>query len=175
MSSEKNTGTTKQKRHKSVLILDGFSRQVLPMQRSFYKSGYHVAIAAPHRFCAGFFSRYVHKKIIWPSLYKNEEETLSELIRYLENNKTDIVLGLSDKTAGLISKHQEKINQQSCIATPPYERLARALDKIKTMQFCMMNNIPCPITINGGVKEIEGLESKIQFPIINKPNRGWVL
>lgn len=157
---------------KCILILDGNSTQILPIIRSFYRSGHKISIVSPHWICAGSFSRYKHAQLIWPDLYKNDHDTLNRIIQYLENNSTDLILGLSDKTAGLLSKNLEKLKQYTRVITPSYKIFNIAADKYKTMSFCMENSIPCPLTLDGGSADIDNIEHAISFPIIVKPKTG---
>ena len=160
------------KEKKNILILDGVSSQGLPIMRSFYKSGHKVTIVSSHRLCAGFFSRYAHKKMIWPLLYKNDSNTLNRLINYLKKNKIDLVLGLGDKTAHLLSKNKKKLGQLTKTIVPDYEVFSAASDKLQTMKFCMENGIPCPLTLDGENVNIGIVETLIKFPVIVKPKKG---
>lgn len=157
---------------KTILILDGISSQCLPIIRSLYKSGHKIAIITPYRSGSGYYSRYTHKKLIWPLLYKDETSTLAKLLDYLRVNKTDLVLGLGDKTASLLSKNQREIQQYCHVIVPDFDVFSIAADKLNTMQFCMENEIPCPKTIDGENIDIQGVESRLKFPVIVKPKIG---
>ncbi len=154
------------------MVLDGASSQGLPIIRSFYKAGHKVTIVSPHKLCAGHFSRYAHHKLVWPLLYKDENNTLNRLIDYLKSNEIDLVLGLGDKTAQLLSKYKRKLSKYTKITAPDYNVFTTASDKLDTMNFCMRNGIPCPLTIDGESIKIGDIETHIRFPVIIKPKRG---
>lgn len=157
---------------KRIFILDGISSQGLPLMRSFSKSGHQVTILSPHKINAGFFSRYANKKLVFAHLYDDQDATYNWLLEYLGKNPTDLVLGLGDKTAKILSKHQDEIKTHTNLIVPDFAVFSIASDKLKTMQFCMENQIPCPFTIDAEVSNIEHHISKIRFPVIVKPKVG---
>lgn len=157
---------------KSILILDGVSSQALPIMRSFYKAGNQVTVVCPHRLCAGYFSRFAHKKVIWKDIYQEDDKVLDVLINYLGEYSVDMVLGLSDKTAALLSRNKELIHLYTRTIIPDYNVFLIASDKLRTMQFCMQNNIPCPYTLDSDRLDLNKLEEIILFPVIVKPKIG---
>lgn len=156
---------------KNILILDGSSSQALPLIRAFRKSGYHITIIIPHRFCSGSLSRYVNKTIKFP-ISANFDNSLEWLKKYLSDGKTDLILGLSDKTAWFLSENKKELSRFTQIIAPDFDVFSIAADKQKTMQFCMKNRIPCPYTIDDGNLNIQEIETQIQFPVIIKPKIG---
>lgn len=155
-----------------VLILDGKSSQCLPLMESFYKQGCYVTVVSPYWETAGHFSRFAHKKLIWKSLYVDEEETFRMLLKYLISNRNDLVLGLSDKTSLLLSKYSDKLKELTALNIPKWDNFTIAVDKFRTMKFCMENSIPCPFSIDAEDYNLEQIKTAIQFPVIVKPKWG---
>jgi len=154
-----------------VLILDGDSRQGLPFMRSLRKAGHHVAVVCPWKSCPGFFSRYPNKRLIWSGI-EDEQCFYDKLLTYVKNDNCDVVLALGDVTAILVAKHREQLSKYVKTAVPDYDTLIRAADKSQTMDFCMKNNIPCPITFDPSQRSIEDIINEVPFPIMIKPTRG---
>lgn len=155
-----------------ILLLDGASNQVLPIMSSLYKSGHIVTIISSRRLCSGFFSRYAHEKILWPELFKEESATLEKLKNYLATTKTDLVLGLADKSIRFLSDNYQHLKHLTNIVLPNHATLSIATDKFKTMKFCMEHLIPCPYTIDGECIDFGNIERNFKFPVIVKPKIG---
>jgi len=157
---------------KRILILEGDSRQCLPFIRTLRQEGHHVTIVCPWRCCPGFFSRYPNKRLIWPDIYHDEEGFRKALFNYIKKEKTDIVLTLGDGAAILIAKHREEILKYVKTHVPNYEILRYGADKSLVMDFCMKNNIPCPLTYSDKKESLDKISSKLPFPVLVKPVRG---
>jgi len=160
------------RKEKKILILDGGSSQALPLMRAFCKSGHHVTIMIPHRMCSGFFSRYANRKILHKKLWRDEKNAVQWLNNYLNKNKTDLVLGLSDKTARILSANKSILEKHTKLIVPQYSVFSIAADKLKTMRFCMENRLPCPYTVDGKNIDFGIIENKLKFPVIIKPTFG---
>jgi len=157
---------------KSILVLDGNSSQCLPLIGSFYKLGYKVVLVCPGIFSAGYFSRYVHKRVIWPRITGNEEEFYELLIGHIASNKYDLVLGLGDVSAGVLSRNKDHIEQHTKTMVPDYHIFSVAADKYQTMKFCMKHDIPCPVTLDSESDLTNPSRFEINFPVVVKPKKG---
>lgn len=151
-----------------ILVLDGNSSQCLPLVRAFYKKGYYVTLVCPTRFSSGYFSQYINKRLIWPGITENEEKFLQVFKDHIKKNKYKLVLGLSDASTRMLSYHKEEIEKFVKTVVPDYKYYSVAADKYLTMQFCMEENIPCPLTY-----EIDKANyNKLDFPVVVKPKIG---
>jgi predicted ATP-grasp superfamily ATP-dependent carboligase len=159
-------------KRRSILVLDGGSSQALPIIRSLYKSGHHISLVIPHRFCSGFFSRFAHNKIVIKRTADSKGLTLQWLISYLSSNRTDLVLGLSDSTAKLLSVNKKQLSKYTKIIVPDHDIFFTASDKLNTMRFCMEQSIPSPYTVDGENIDINSIELQLKFPVIIKPTVG---
>lgn len=153
---------------KQILILDGNSSHCLPLMKSLEKMGHAVTVVCPSVFSCGYFSRYGQKEI-WPRITGNEDEFYRLLVNKISTVEYDLVLGLSDTSARLLSQHKSAIEKYVSTIVPDVEIFEKAADKFLTMQFCMDNGIPCPATIDG---DADLLISDITFPVIVKPKVG---
>ena len=157
---------------KHVLILDGDSRQGLPFMRWLRKAGHHVTVVCPWKFCPGYFSRYLNKRLLWQDINEDEQGFYSALLDYLKRGNCDVVLPLGDVTAHLVSCHKEEVLQYAAVPVPDYEIFMRAADKSWTMDFCMKNDIPCPKTFDPSQETLDDIIQKLPFPVMVKPVRG---
>lgn len=157
---------------KSILVLDGNSSQCLPLIRSFYNLGFKVDLVCPGVFSAGYFSRYAHKRIIWPRITGNEKDFYELLIRHIASNKYELVLGLGDVSAGILSRNKHEIEHYSKTLVPDFDIFSVAADKYLTMKFCMNHDIPCPVTIDSESDLMDPSRFEINFPVVVKPKKG---
>lgn len=157
---------------KTVLVLDGNSSQCLPVMQSLYKKGYKVVLVCPGVFSAGYFSRYASKRLIWPKITYNEDKFYEILINHISLKNYEFIIGLSDKSTELLSKNKRKINQYTKNIVPEYSIYMLAADKYQTMQICMDNNIPCPVTLDAENLNSADFGRKLKFPVVIKPKVG---
>lgn len=157
---------------KQILILDGNSSHCLPLMRSFVKNGHWLTVICPGRLSCGYFSKYAHVKQIWPRLTENRGDFYRLLLDKLKNEKFDLVMGLSDVSAALLSANKKEIEKYTRCLVPDYHVFQRASDKYLTMKFCMENGIPCPVTIDGDSEDAAALMERLTFPVVVKPKTG---
>jgi len=157
---------------KKILMLDGNSSQCLPLMRSFYKKGYWVTLVSPSKFSSGYFSKYANEKLIWPKITGNEDEFYGVLLKHIKSTNYDVVLGLSDVSSGILSYHKSEVEKYVSTVVPDYQTFSIAANKYATMQLCMKNEIPCPLTFDDNEAYSEELKKKLNFPAVVKPKKG---
>lgn len=156
-----------------VLILEGYARQALPMIKAFYKLGCTVTTLNASRLDVGYTSRYPHNKIIGICSRDDYEGTVYQVRELIQTKKYDLVVPLVDFSADLLARNYEEFRKYAKVATNPFDIYDLAQDKLKTMQICMENNIPCPQTLTG-IRNVESLKDiDIKYPIIIKPRVGY--
>ncbi|HHX70055.1 MAG TPA: ATP-grasp domain-containing protein [Gallicola sp.] len=156
-----------------VLILEGYARQALPMIKAFYKLGCTVTTLNASKLDVGYASRYPHYKKIGICSRNDYKGTVRQVRELLQTNKYDLVVPLVDFSADLLARNYEEFRKYAKLATNPFDIYDLAQDKLKTMQICMENNIPCPQTLTG-IRDVESLKDiDIKYPIIIKPRVGY--
>ncbi len=157
---------------KSILVLDGNSSQCLPLIRAFYKDGHRVSLVCPGICSSGYFSRYVNKKLIWPKITGNEKRFYQIFFDHIQKKDYDLVFGLSDVSTAMLAYHKSDIEKYVQTVVPDYKIYEQAADKYLTMQLCMRNKIPCPLTFNDKEISEENFKEKLKYPIVVKPQKG---
>lgn len=156
-----------------VLLLEGYARQILPMAKAFRKLGCVVTTLNASKLDVGYVSRYPNHKIIGCCSRDDYEGTVNFVRNLLKTGEYDLVVPTVDFSAELLSKNKEEFSQYAKIASNDWLVYEIAQDKLKTMEVCMKNNIPCPITLFN-INSIEDvMKSKIKYPIIIKPRIGY--
>ena len=155
-----------------VLILEGYARQALPMIKAFRKLGCTVTTLNSSKLDVGYTSRYPNYRIIGTCSRDNYEGTVEQIRQMLKTKKYDLVVPLVDFSAELLSRNYIEFIKYAKLATNPFDTYDLVRDKLKTMQICMENDIPCPKTLTG-VNNLEYLKNiDIEYPIVIKPRVG---
>lgn len=157
---------------KKVLLIDGGSRQVLPMIKGFNKLGCEVSVYCSSKLDVGYVYRYTHKKVMGVFDMKNPSLTYEGIKKAVISGGYDLVVPMNDFAALILSEHKEELSPYSFICVNDFDVFSLAIDKKKTMQICMQNDIPCPKTA-----EFESIsdfdDSDWKYPLVIKPRSGY--
>lgn len=155
----------------NVLLIEGRARQVLPMAKSLRELGCVVTTYNGSRLDPGYASRYPQRKLL--AFFDIHEPGKSYLaIRSeLEKYHYDLVIPMNDDVAILLSQHKEELESLTTIAVEDWTVFQMASDKLKTMQVCMENKLPCPLSFNDKQDYLAN-KNEVQFPIVVKPRTG---
>lgn len=155
----------------SILILDQ-GRQALPFLKSFAKAGYHTSVVCNTRLSESYFSRYPDRRLLWPGYMDDREGYEEKLFEYLEKNQTDVTISVGDITSDILARNKERISGYTNLTSPDYKVFIQAADKLKLMQYCMRNALPCPRTYDLNDSILKDVPQLLDFPVIVKPIRG---
>lgn len=153
---------------KSVLLLEAYTRQVLPIAKGFHRLGWRVLTLNSSRLDLGNATRYADRKIIVDSAILEDETWLMATIDVLlETEKIDLIVPLSDFSANTLSKNKERLSGKVRMAVNDPDVFSLAYDKLRTMELCQALGVPCPATplSPSSVNEIEALG----YPLVAKP------
>jgi len=154
-----------------ILLLDQ-GRQSLPFLKSFSNAGHQVFIVCNTRICEGYFSRYPARRLLWPSYMKDPQAFKKQLIEFLKKQDIDVTLCVGDVSAEILSKNKDEISKYTKTTVPEYSKFIEVSDKLKLMEYCMENDIPCPVTHNLNKDTDINFIHEMDFPVIVKPRRG---
>ncbi|MBZ9652565.1 carboxylate--amine ligase [Psychroflexus montanilacus] len=156
----------------TVLVLDQ-GRQSLPFLKSLRKSGHTVISIYSSKLSEAYFSRYPSKKLRWQSPMKNPVGFYVQLEHFIKTNTVDLVIGVSDFSAEILSKNKDEISKYTKLLVPDYQLFSKVVDKYLLMKHCMNNDIPCPTTYDISSKEdLDKFKNQLIFPVMVKPKRG---
>lgn len=149
-----------------ILVLNGERRQILPIIKGLAELGCYIVTLNNSKLDVGYTSRYPNERLIVPQEYLNGD--YYSYIRMLaETERFDVILPLSEETMGLVTLHSEELKQYVRLPIPDRHIFLKAYDKQLTMEICMDNHIPCPITRRTD-ESIDELIEKVGFPLIAK-------
>ena len=161
----------------SVLLLEGFARQVMPMMQALHDLGCKITTYNTSKLDMGYTSRYPNRKLLAFWDRNDEEKSYKALLDVLMNDKYDVVIPMTDFSATMLSRHKDEIIKYSHPAVNDWEVFIQAGDKLNTMVACMDGGIPCPHTLRD-VKEVQDVMTAISnhelsYPFIIKPRIGY--
>ena len=156
-----------------ILLIEGRTRQVMPLMESLHKLGCHVTTYNASRLDMGYASHYPDKKILSFCDAKDPEKSWKAISTELKTKHYDLVIPLNDFVAIMLSEHKEELKPYVTIAVNDWNVFQYASDKLKTMKVCMENGIPCPKTFlaDENLTNLSSLDLK--YPICIKPRTGF--
>ena len=154
-----------------VLLIEGGTRQTLPMAYAFKKLNCFVATYNKSKLDVGYSSRYPDKKYKGYFNKDDEDGTYAAVLNILKTDKFDLVVPLSDFSAIMLSKHKNEVSAYACVAVNDYGVLSYASDKLKTMRAAADIGVPHPRTYFD-VTCVEDLKNA-DYPIVVKPRTGY--
>lgn len=154
-----------------ILFLDQ-GRQVLPFLKSCRRKGHEVIVVCNTRLSEGYFSRYASKRLLWPSYVDDRQGFEAELLEYLSNNNIDVTISVGDVSSDILSAKKLMVTEFTHIVSPDYPVFIQASDKLRLMNYCMMNELPCPKTYRLDSETVGRIDELLSFPVIVKPTRG---
>lgn len=154
-----------------ILLLEGNARQILPMAKNLRRLGHYIVTLNSSCFDFGYVSRYPNKKYLKNYNVDDEEGTLNIIKDIIINEKIDLIIPMNDDIAILLSKYKHEFTELCEVAVNDWDIFNIASDKLQTMNVCMQNNIPCPITALDKDSYIANKES-FKYPVVIKPRTG---
>ena len=146
-----------------VLVFDGGSRQILPILKELHDLKCNVTTFCITKLDNGYVSRYPNHRIL-----RGDADYYDRLIMELQNGNYDVLLPLSDSTMDIVTSHYDELIKYVKIPTPDRVTFLRAYNKQETMEICMDNKIPCPITKRED-QDLYDFVNQVGFPLIAKP------
>lgn len=157
---------------KRILLIDGGSRQVLPMIKGFHNLGCYVTVYCNSKLDVGYVYKYSSCKIKRTFDPLNVEKTTEEITREIQTGKYDLVIPMNDFAAFILSKNKSNLCRYAKIYVNDWDVYELAYDKMKTMRICMENQIPCPRTAL--IDTLSSFDdSEWRYPLAIKPRSSY--
>lgn len=155
-----------------VLILDGDTRQSLPVMRALRKGGHKITAACESRLGLGWLSRYSDRGVLVPSPTHQPNAFLEAVLRLLRRDPHDVTIPLFDLSAHVVSRYEEELAKYTNVPLPSHRVFMLARDKAHTMRLCQENHLPCPRTFFPDDQTIEEIRDQADYPLLVKPRIG---
>jgi D-aspartate ligase len=154
----------------SVLVLEGDTRQCLPVIRALKARGHTVTIACPSRLTLGWMSRFPDRRLLLPS--PSDEgggPFIAALSRVLERDRPDVTLPLFDPGAHAVAQHRDALTLWTRIPIVDLDTFMLARDKANTMRLCQEAGVPAPLTWFPEREPIGDIAARATYPVLVKP------
>lgn len=133
-----------------VLLLDGSSRQLLPILYDIKELGCHVTTLNSSKLDNGYVSRYPDEKIIVKN-GKSSRDIFNEAIdREICSGKYDVVVPFGDASTDYVTANEDKYGALIGLACAPRASFVQAYNKQRTFEKCLEAGVPCPFTRQDG-------------------------
>ena len=153
----------------SVLLFGNGGRQALPITKGFSNLGCKVTSYCESRLDTGFLTRYADERIVYSPRNAQGKSFDEYGLSLIKTGNYDLVVPLGDVTATLLSKNKAELEKYAYIFANDWEIFSKVIDKIKLMELCQDNGIPCARTIisDDPLKELD--KTDINYPVVIKP------
>ena len=153
----------------SVLILGAHNKAALPLIESAHAHGRRVIAASPLRWCLGFYSRCVSRRLRYPSAEHAPAACLDSLLRYLARHPVDMLVPVGDSGTELVARHQDALRRYTRLALPPYAVFRAGRDKILTLQAAARAGVAIPRTWYPEGQALTEIAREAPYPCLIKP------
>ena len=154
------------------MVLDGYGRQIPSILKQLHDLGCIVTTINASRLDVGCTSRYPQRAVIVKGIREDKVIYEKAIRKELKKNKYDVVFPMLEPSTEIMHKlKRQGVLRDIKLIAAPYEAFVKAYDKQLTMETCMDNGIPCPITKRDS-ETLDEFLSKVSFPLAAKPRKG---
>lgn len=154
----------------NCLILDAEMQCALPVIESLHKNGFKVTAASPKRINMGFFSRYVDKRLLYPSPVNQADAFLEKIFELVRRQQYDFILPTDDVSSEILTAHKDQLQAYTRLPVVEHDIFMKARDKSLTLKVAMRHGVPCPTTFFPDEESIESIAENAAYPVLIKPN-----
>lgn len=159
-------------KEKKVLIVDGGSRQCLPMIRGFKKNGFSTFVYCTSRMDLGYRYKYTDRHLLFKDTFSDPHITFLNILAALKQYSFDLVVPMNDYFATVFSKNKSELSRYARIYVSDWPLFLKATDKLETMKICMASDIDCPKTAL--FEDIEKFDDSLwTYPLVIKPRTSY--
>jgi D-aspartate ligase len=153
-----------------VLIVGAEENPSLPIIHSLARQGLEVHVASHKSVCVGFYSRYAHKRFLYPSPFTDENGFVNQLLDYIKKEKFEVTFATGDIPTCLLSKNKKAFSEYTRLPLVDFDKYIYCMDKTYTMKIAEDIGVPIPKTYYPEEEDIDTIASKVSYPIVVKPN-----
>lgn len=153
-----------------VLVTDAGRGSAIAFIRSLGRRGAEVIAADEDPRSPGFVSRWTAGCVLYPSPLRAPEEMVQTLLDAASRLAVDVVVPVTDEVILPLAAARRRFEGVARLALPEPEALARAADKVATLELARELGIPVPKTlvVRTG-EEAAAAARELAWPIVVKP------
>ncbi len=152
-----------------VFITDGRSLATLAIARSLGEKGFEVDCGENFYYNITFFSKYIGKKIIYPSPEQDPDRFIDKMLNIVKEDQYDIVIPVRDDTTSLLSKHKDEFSKYTKLYLSNHESIKKLRDKGETIKLARKCKVPVPETYFPEDTKVEEIKKSVKYPALIRP------
>ena len=153
-----------------VLLTDGHWRKTLATVRALGTNGIRVAVGESTRLATAAFSKYCHRRIVYPSPLFKAFDFVNFIKSELVQRSYQMLLPMEDETVTLLSKYRSEISKWTYLPVPSYQKLQFAQNKENVLKLAEKSGIPIPKTwYIRDISILNDLKDELPYPVVIKP------
>lgn len=153
-------------------MLDANARHGLVAIRRLGQRGLQVTAGSETRFNAGSFSKYVSRRLVYPSPESETSSFLDAVEQELRTHEYDMILPINQHTVEIVVHNRMRFEKYTVVPFPSTETLDIGLDKAATIKAAQRARISHPKTLLPDEQDIETAFDELGTPVVVKPCRG---
>jgi predicted ATP-grasp superfamily ATP-dependent carboligase len=154
---------------KKILITDGRSLAALAIARSLGEKGFEVHCGEEFYYNITFFSKYVKRKIIYPSPERYPDRFVDEMLSRVQKENYDFIIPVRDDTTILFSKHKEEFSKYTKLYLSNYQTIKGLRDKGATIKIAQKYGVPVPKTYFPEDMDVVDIKRNAGYPLLIRP------
>ena len=153
-----------------VFLTDGHWRKTLAAVRALGTHGVRVTVGESTRLATAAFSRYCHRRMIYPSPLFNPSGFVSFIKGELSRRSYQMLLPMEDETATLFAEHRSELSKWTYLPVPSYQKLRFAQNKENVLKLAEKIGVPIPKTYYiRNISMLNDLKDDLPYPVVIKP------
>ena len=158
-----------------VLVTDAGRGAAISIIRSLGERGYHVVAADSRPRSPGFYSRYTSERLRYPPPQDAPQRAVATLREAARELPVDLIVPVTEDLVLPLSEARADFAGVCALALPEPQALARAADKLATLELARELGVPTPRTALAATAA-EALEAAgaLGWPVVLKPRASRV-
>ena len=158
-------------RRRTVLVTDAGRGSAIAFLRSLGTKGWRVIAADSDARSAGFRSRHVHERLVYPDPARSPRAFAEHLLGYLGSHPVDLVIPITDECIHPIAHRRSEFERVTRVAIASDAALALVTDKERTISLASGLGMSVPETrVVCDVEQARAAAAELAFPIVVKPS-----
>ena len=113
-----------------VFITDASYKHTLGAIRSLGKKNIYMIAGSSSKYAESFYSKYCRERVVYPSP-RNEEQFVAFMLRYVRDNKIDVLLPIGYLTTTVLSKHKDEFCRYTKLPVADWNSMKIACSKLE--------------------------------------------
>jgi len=151
-----------------VLVTSARSPHALAAIREFGRRGWEVSAADCTRLAPGLHSRWVGRRLVWPSVTERPGEWIDACLRELGRGDTDLLFPTFEETF-LVSRFRDALSRHAAVLVDDYDKLLRVHHKVSLNAVARDAGVDVPETWQPADEaDLARIRDRLPYPVVLK-------